>query len=67
MNSELERIIWSASAQGKPVHIGRIRSYCRTDSEVINAWQKAELLGVRILGKLNYSEWRTLVGPNPRA
>lgn len=67
MNRELERIIWSASAQNRPVHIGHIRSYCRYDFQVVDAWKLAKRLGVRVLGQLKYSEQQILVGPNPRA
>ena len=67
MDRQLEQILWAASASNTPVHVGHIRSYCRTDSEVVSAWKMAERLGVELHGKLNNSEWKALVNPNPRA
>lgn len=61
MSQDIERIIWKASAENKPVHVGHIRSYCKYDFELVSAVKLAERLGVKVLGFLKYSEQKQLL------
>ena len=61
MIAELKALIYSASAQGRPLWAAQVRSYCEYTEELVQAWKLAQSLGVEIKGELKHYEWREII------
>lgn len=54
------QLIMDAAMQGKSLHAAHLRSYCESDSQMVEAVKMADRNGVDIKGQLSHDEWQAL-------